>query len=114
MSASSSDARRIGFISTRIAGTDGVSLEIGKWARVLEEMGLECYYVAGECDRPPERTALVEEAHFAHPVIREIDERAFVHAVRHRPWLAQRLGQAITSTYARRLHSILARVSDRL
>jgi len=28
--------KNIGFISTRIAGTDGVSLEIQKWADVLE------------------------------------------------------------------------------
>jgi hypothetical protein len=27
-----SEIENIGFISTRIAGTDGVSLEIGKWA----------------------------------------------------------------------------------
>ena len=29
---------RIGFVSTRIAGTDGVSLEIAKWAHVIERM----------------------------------------------------------------------------
>ncbi|HUT71589.1 MAG TPA: hypothetical protein VMW89_13030 [Desulfatiglandales bacterium] len=29
--------KNIGFVSTRIAGTDGVSLEIQKWAEVLEE-----------------------------------------------------------------------------
>jgi hypothetical protein len=29
-------SRRIGFISTRFAGTDGVSLETAKWATVLE------------------------------------------------------------------------------
>ena len=30
---------RIGFVSTRFAGTDGVSLETAKWATVLEGMG---------------------------------------------------------------------------
>ena len=38
---------RIGFISTRFSGTDGVSLETAKWARVLEEMGHTCFYFAG-------------------------------------------------------------------
>lgn len=71
------DFKRIAFVSTRIAGTDGVSLEIGKWARVLERMGLECYYIAGESDRPLERTALIPEAHFTHPEIASISRRAF-------------------------------------
>ena len=31
---------RIGFISTRLNGTDGVSLEVEKWARVLRRMGM--------------------------------------------------------------------------
>ncbi len=68
---------RIGFVSTRIAGTDGVSLELGKWATVLEEMGIECYYITGESDRPEERTAIIEEAHFNHPAILDISRTAF-------------------------------------
>ena len=59
----------IGFISTRIAGTDGVSLEIRKWADILTSFGHECFYFAGECDRPSERSYLVPEAHFKHPQI---------------------------------------------
>jgi hypothetical protein len=27
-------AKHIGFISTRFAGTDGVTLEVGKWAKI--------------------------------------------------------------------------------
>jgi glycosyltransferase involved in cell wall biosynthesis len=69
--------RRVAFISTRIAGTDGVSLEIGKWADVLERMGIECYYIAGELDRPDDRCILIEEAHFNHPEILDISRRAF-------------------------------------
>jgi glycosyltransferase involved in cell wall biosynthesis len=38
----------IGFVSTRFAGTDGVSLEASKWARVLEDQGHTCYWFAGE------------------------------------------------------------------
>jgi len=34
--------KNIGFISTRIAGTDGVSLEIEKWTKVLERNSFSC------------------------------------------------------------------------
>jgi mannosylglucosylglycerate synthase len=61
--------RRIGFISFRISGTDGVSLETKKWAQVFEEMGHRCYYMAGELDTDPEHSFLVDEAHFTHPEI---------------------------------------------
>ena len=49
------DFKNVAFVSTRIAGTDGVSLEIEKWARVFEQEGFTCFYFAGELDRPPER-----------------------------------------------------------
>lgn len=70
-------AKRVAFISTRIAGTDGVSLEIAKWAHVIEKMGVECYYFTGESDRPKDRTALIEEAHFNHPEVLDISRGAF-------------------------------------
>ncbi len=60
---------RIGFVSTRLAGTDGVSLETSKWSSVLAELGHECYYFAGESDRPADRSLVVGEAHFQHPDI---------------------------------------------
>ena len=45
--------------------TDGVSLESGKVEhRVLAGMGVECFYITGQSDRPAARTALIEEAHF--------------------------------------------------
>ncbi len=69
--------KRIAFVSTRIAGTDGVSLEVEKWAQVLNSMGMECYYIAGESDRPPECSAIIPEAHFNHPKILSISQRAF-------------------------------------
>ncbi len=69
--------RRIAFVTTRVHGTDGVSLEINKWADILERMGHTCFYIAGESDRPPERSEVIPEAHFKHPVIEEIYERCF-------------------------------------
>ena len=65
-------ADHVGFVSTRLAGTDGVSLETAKWASVFERAGLPCYYLAGELDRPDDRCHLVPEAHFRHPLVREI------------------------------------------
>ncbi len=68
------DIHRVGIVSTRLAGTDGVSLEAEKWADILREMGFTCYYFAGELDRPEELSYLVPEAHFTHPEIRAISE----------------------------------------
>ena len=56
---------RVGFVSTRLAGTDGVSLETAKWEQIFETEGFECFYFAGELDRPPDRSVLAEEAHFS-------------------------------------------------
>ena len=71
------ELKRVAFVSTRISGTDGVSLEIAKWADVIERMGVECYYITGLSDRPPEQTVLIEEAHFDHPEILDMTRRAF-------------------------------------
>jgi len=67
----------VGFISTRLAGTDGVSLETEKWADVFGGEGFNCFYFAGELDRPPKCSYLVEEAHFQHPDIRDIHKKCF-------------------------------------
>ncbi len=71
------NTKNVGFISVRLAGTDGVSLETAKWATVFEKEGFTCYYFAGELDTPPERSYLLEEAHFTHPEIRNIFENCF-------------------------------------
>jgi glycosyltransferase involved in cell wall biosynthesis len=68
---------RIGFISFRFAGTDGVSLEAAKWARVLERLGHTNFYFAGELDTPLERSRLVPEAFWEHPEIAVIQSVAF-------------------------------------
>ncbi|MCD6317551.1 glycosyltransferase family 4 protein [Candidatus Aerophobetes bacterium] len=69
--------KRIGFISTRLAGTDGVSLETEKWANIFESEGHLCFYMAGELDSPPQRSHLVKEAHFKHPAIQEVFNECF-------------------------------------
>ena len=70
-------SRRIGFVSTRIAGHDGVSLEIEKWAEILGRLDHSCYYIAGECDRPSAASVVIPEMHFKHPEIDAINERSF-------------------------------------
>ena len=67
----------VGFVSTRFAGTDGVSLETEKWAAVFEKEGLGCFYFAGELDRDPKRSYLLAEAHFQHPEIKSIHRSCF-------------------------------------
>ncbi|MBW7996327.1 MAG: glycosyltransferase family 4 protein [Candidatus Glassbacteria bacterium] len=67
----------VGFVSTRFAGTDGVSLETQKWSSVLEEMGLERYYLAGEIDTSEDNSMLVELASFKHPDIVDINQQCF-------------------------------------
>src|SRR3989337_2406026 len=58
---------RIGFVSTRLSGTDGVSLETRKWVNVLTRMGHDCFFFAGESDWAEEISYIVPEAHFKHP-----------------------------------------------
>ncbi len=56
---------KFGFVSTRFSGTDGVTLEAGKWASVLEKKGHETYWMAGQLDERP-NSHLVPEAFFQH------------------------------------------------
>ncbi len=69
--------KRIGFVSTRIAGTDGVSLEAYKWYQVLERNGYECFFFAGELDTPPDRSFLEPKAHFEEPEVAAIHDACF-------------------------------------
>ncbi len=75
---------RVGFISTRLAGTDGVSLETAKWAAVFQQEGYACHYFAGELDRPPAYCWKEPLAHFTHPEILEIQQQAFGFRTRER------------------------------
>ncbi|MCK4976329.1 MAG: glycosyltransferase family 4 protein [Anaerolineales bacterium] len=68
---------RIGFISTRLKGTDGVSLEVGKWTRVLRRMGHEVFFCAGELGGYAKNGTLIPKLHFAHQSIVKLSQRAF-------------------------------------
>ena len=69
--------KNIGFVSTRFAGTDGVSLESSKWADVFEENDYRCFWFAGEVEREPDRTFLVPEAHFQHEQTQLINKQVY-------------------------------------
>ena len=67
--------QRIGFISTRFAGTDGVSLESAKLAQVLWEDQHLSHWYAGRLDRAADISHCVPEAFFGHPANLWINER---------------------------------------
>ncbi len=67
----------IGFVGTRFAGTDGVSLESAKWAQVLWDHRHVSYWYGGKLDRSPEISMQVPHAHFSHPDIEWINDHVF-------------------------------------
>jgi glycosyltransferase involved in cell wall biosynthesis len=68
----------IGFVSTRLAGTDGVSLEAAKLSEILERMGHVVAYCAGELSSNGPPGVAVDEMHFHHPEIEAIHDAAFL------------------------------------
>lgn len=74
--------RNIGIISTRIAGTDGVSLEIKKWTDVLERNGYSCFFFAGEIDRAGDKSYQADLAHFKNPDVEKINTYGFGESTR--------------------------------
>ncbi len=69
--------KNVGFVSFRIAGTDGVSLEVKKWAEIFERNHCKCFYFAEELDTPPERSFYSKYSHFRNPAIAEINDRIY-------------------------------------
>jgi glycosyltransferase involved in cell wall biosynthesis len=67
----------IGFVGTRFAGTDGVSLEAAKWARLLEDQRNVCYWYGGKLDTNPDVSMLVPHAYFGQPDVEWINQRVF-------------------------------------
>ncbi len=72
----------IGFVSTRFSGTDGVTLETSKWARVFQRNGCKTYWFAGELDRDPAVSYLAPEAHFQDRLNVRIDAAVTGHSTR--------------------------------
>jgi glycosyltransferase involved in cell wall biosynthesis len=60
------------FISMRIAGNDGVSLEASRWKTILTRMGHKVTFVAGELDRSG---ILIPELYFNNPKVIELHDK---------------------------------------
>ena len=67
----------IGFIATRLHGTDGVTLEVEKWAKVLTNLGHEVYFCAGELGGYAKGGTLIPELHFGDQTVFALSQRAF-------------------------------------
>ncbi|MDG2381479.1 MAG: glycosyltransferase family 4 protein [Pirellulaceae bacterium] len=67
----------IGFVGTRFAGTDGVSLEASKWAQILWDHRHVSYWFGGKLDTHPDISMLVPHAYFGNPDIQWINNRVF-------------------------------------
>ncbi len=91
----------VGFIATRLSGRHGIARSTEQWRHVIEQEGLNCFHFAGELDDESQRSYLVGEAHYQHPLIREINHHCFGTHQRDR---------AIT----RQIHQIKRRLKDHL
>ena len=68
-------SKKIGFVSTRFAGQDGVSLESAKWAEVLWEDRHVSFWYSGRSDREADISHVVPEAYFGFSENKWINER---------------------------------------
>jgi glycosyltransferase involved in cell wall biosynthesis len=69
--------KNIGIVSTRLEGTDGVTLETAKWVEVLENMRFDCTFFSGLSDWDPSRSTVVPLASFQDPAILELQKHFF-------------------------------------
>jgi len=67
----------VGMVSTRFAGTDGVSLETAKLAEVLESEGHQVVWFAGELGERFRPGIACPLAHFEHPINRRLEAAFF-------------------------------------
>ena len=67
----------IGFVSTRFAGIDGVSLEASKWAQVFEGEGHTCFWFAGELTKNNNVSISAAQANFKNDQNQWINSQLF-------------------------------------
>ena len=67
---------RIGILSTRLSGSDGVSLEVRKWSAILRQLGHELYFCAGELDADL-RGMCIPQMHFLDAEILSVQADIF-------------------------------------
>ncbi len=83
------ESLRIGMVSPRFQGTDGVSLEARKWVDVLQGMGHECCFFSGQSNWEADRSMTHEKAFFGHPEIAALQQQLFHQASRTRDAMAK-------------------------
>ena len=76
------EIKNIGFVGTRFQGTDGVSLETEKWIHVVEQLGFNTFFLAGQSDWAPERTMVIPEAFWEYPEVKEIQDYVYTTTIR--------------------------------
>ena len=96
----------IGFISTRLAGNDGVSLETTKWAAAVRRLGHEVFYCAGELESDGPPGTLVPEMHFTTSENMWIRSQAYGNAEPH-PELLTRI-ERLRATLKTSIEAFLA------
>jgi glycosyltransferase involved in cell wall biosynthesis len=101
--------KNVGFISTRLAGMDGVSMETRKWGDIFEKEGFNCYFFAGELDTPPKLSYVVEKAHFTHPEIKEIYNYCFDSQTR-KPSMTKKI-QQVKEYLKKKLYDFIGKFS---
>ena len=101
--------RRVGFISTRFSGHDGVSLESAKWAQILWEDRHTSFWYAGLLDRDPAVSLCVPEAHFTHPENEWINRRIW--GVTHRSQLVTQRIHALAAYLKTTIYEFVNRFS---
>jgi len=99
--------KKIGFVSTRFAGTDGVTLEAAKWAEVFEQNGHHCYWFAGKLEHDSDRSFLVPEAFFQDEKISRINSQIFGQK-RRTPEVTQAIHE-LRSDIKQKLHEFIHR-----
>ncbi len=63
---------KIALCHYRVGETDGVSLEMDKWAYTLEQLGHEVVYIAGESGTSERKTFIIEETAILYPMDEEL------------------------------------------
>jgi glycosyltransferase involved in cell wall biosynthesis len=67
----------VGFVSTRFAGIDGVSLEASKWAQIFEGEGHTCFWFAGELTKNNNVSIFTAQANFQNDQNQWINSQLF-------------------------------------
>jgi glycosyltransferase involved in cell wall biosynthesis len=98
---------RIGLCHYIIGGTDGVSLEMAKWRRVLEALGHRVAWCAGELHREP--GTRIPELSLYHPQVQRLQRWAFTLLRGGRESALEATVERLATSIARQLENFIDR-----